>query len=59
MFIKLMKPVFASFRSNFGLICISYIDGSLYFGETYEDCEEATLAAAQILISVGLKIYPV
>ena len=58
-FTKLMKPVFATLRSDFGHICISYIDDSLYFGETYEDCEKATLAAAQLLISLGFTIHPV
>ena len=58
-FTKLMKPVFATLRCNFGRICISYIDESLYFGETYEDCDKATLAAAQMLISVGFMIHPI
>eukprot|EP00794_Sanderia_malayensis_P002379 gene2379-2742_t len=57
-FTKLMKPIFATLRSNFGHICISYIDDSLYFGETYEDCEKATLAAARMLISLGFTIHP-
>ena len=51
-FTKLMKPVFATLRSKFGYKCISYIDDSLYFGATFNECEQVTYTAAQFLTSV-------
>ena len=57
-FTKLMKPVFATLRSKFGYKCISYIDDSLYFGDTYNECEQVTFTAAQFLTSVGFTIHP-
>ena len=55
---KLMKPVFATLRSKFGYECISYIDDSLYFGDTYSECKQVTFTAAQFLTSVGFTIHP-
>ena len=57
-FIKLLKPFFSALRSRFGHTCLGYIDGSLYLGESYLECEEATLHAVQLFISLGFKINP-
>ena len=57
-FTKLMKPGFATLWSKFGYKCISYIDDSLYFGDTYNECEQVTFTAAQFLTSVGFTIHP-
>ena len=57
-FTKLMTPVVATLRNKFGYKYISYIDNSLYFGETYMNCEQITFAAARLLTSVGFATYP-
>ena len=57
-FTKLMKPFFTTLRSKFGYKYINYIDDSLYFGDTYKECEQITLTAAQLLTSVGFTIHP-
>ena len=57
-FTKLLKPFFSALRSQFGHTCLGYIDDSLYLGESYLECEEATFRTVQLLISLGFKIYP-
>ena len=58
-FTKLSKPFFSALRSQFGHTCLGYIDDSLYLGESYLECEEAsTLHAVQLFISLGFKIHP-
>ena len=57
-FTKLLKPFFSALRSQFGHTCLGYIDDSLYLGESCLECEEATLHAVQLFISLGFKIHP-
>ena len=57
-FTKILKPFFSALRSQFGHTCLGYIDDSLYLGESYLECEEATLHAVQLFISFGFKIHP-
>ena len=57
-FTKLLKPFFSPLRSQFGHTCLGYIDDSLYLRESHLECEEATLHAAQLFISLGFKIHP-
>ena len=59
-FTKVMKPVFASLRSQFGHTCLGYIDDSFYLEDSYMECELATstLRAVQLMISSGFKVHP-
>ena len=57
-FIKVLKPFFSALRSQFGHTCLGYIDDSFYLEESYLECEEATLRAVQLFISLGFKIHP-
>ena len=52
-FTKVMKPIFSNLRSTFGHICLSYIDDSLYIGNTVTECAEATLHAVQLITRLG------
>ena len=52
-FTKVMKPVFAYLRSQFGHTCLGYIDDSFYLENSYMECELATLRAVQLIISLG------
>ena len=45
-------------RSQFGHTCLGYIDDSFYLEDSYLECEEATLHAVQLFISLGFKIHP-
>ena len=56
-FTKVMKPVFAYLRSQFGHTCLGYIDDSFYLEDSYMECELATLRAVQLIISLGFKVY--
>jgi len=51
-FSKVMKPVFAYLRSQFGHTCLGYIDDSFYLEDSYMECELATLRAVQLIISL-------
>ena len=57
-FTNVLKPVFSYLRSQFGLTCLGYIDDSFYLEDSYTECEEATLRAIQLFISLGFKIHP-
>ena len=57
-FTKVMKPVFAYLRSQFGHTCLGYIDDSFYLEDSYTECELATLRAVQLIISLGFKVHP-
>ena len=57
-FTKNLKPFFSGLRSQFGHTCLGYIDDSLYLGESYLECEEATFRTVQLFISLGFKIHP-
>ena len=55
-FTKVMKPIFSNLRSTFGHICLSYIDDSLYIGNTATECAEATLHAVQLITRLGFNV---
>ena len=57
-FTKALKPVFAYLRGQCGISCASYIDDSLYLGDTYETCIMNTLTAVQLFISLGFQVHP-
>ena len=57
-FTKILKPFFSALRSQFGHTCLGYIDDSFYLEDSYLECEEATLHAVQLFISLGFKIHP-
>ena len=57
-FTKVLKPVFSCLRSQFGHTCLGYIDDSFYLEDSYTECEEATLRAIQLFVSLGFKIHP-
>ena len=57
-FSKVMKPVFAYLRSQFGHTCLGYIDDSFYLKDSYKECELATLHVLQLIISLGFKVHP-
>ena len=56
-FTKILKPVFSALRSQFGHTCLDYVDDSFYLEDSYLECEEATLHAVQLFISLGFKIH--
>ena len=55
-FTKVMKPIFSNLPSTFGHICLSYIDDSLYIGNTATECAEATLHAVQLITRFGFNV---
>ena len=59
-FTKVLKPVFSYLRSQLGHTCLGYIDDSfyIYLEDSYTECEEATLRAIQLFVSLGFKIHP-
>ena len=57
-FTNVLKPVFSYLRSQFGHTCLGYIDDSFYLEDSYTECEEATLRAIQLFVSLGFKIHP-
>ena len=57
-FTKVLKPVFSYLRSQFGHTCLGSIDDSFYLEDSYTECEEATLRAIQLFVSLGFKIHP-
>ena len=57
-FTKILKPFFSALRSQFGHTCLGYIDDLFYLEDSYLECEEATLHAVQLFISLGFKIHP-
>ena len=56
-FTNVLKPVFSYLRSQFGHTCLGYIDDSFYQEDGYTECEEATLHAIQLFVSLGFKIH--
>ena len=57
-FTKVLKPVFAYLRRQFGHTCLGYIDDSFYLEDSYKDCELATLHAVQLITNLGFKVHP-
>ena len=56
-FSKILKPFFSALRSQFGHTCLGYVYGS-YLEDSYLECEEATLHAVRLFISLGFTIPP-
>ena len=57
-FTKVMKPVFATLRSQFGHTCFGYIDDSFYTEGSHTECLQATLNAVKLIINLGFKDHP-
>ena len=55
-FTKVMKPIFSSLRSQFGHVCLNYMDDSLYIGRSALECAETTLHAIELFSKLGFKI---
>ncbi|XP_071956861.1 uncharacterized protein [Antedon mediterranea] len=56
-FTKLLKPVFSTLRSSFGISCLGYIDDSFYTDDTLAGCQEATLQATMLLTKLGFSVH--
>jgi len=56
-FTKILKPVFSAEKSQFGQTCLSCNDNLFYLEDSYLECEEATLLAGRLFISLGFKIH--
>ena len=57
-FTKVLKPVFATLRSQYGHNCLGYIDDSFNTEDSVEDCREATLHATQLFTRLGFVTHP-
>ena len=57
-FHKIAKTYFAYLRSQAGIACIGYVDGSLYLAHTYKECYSNTLTAVKLFTSLGFRINP-
>jgi hypothetical protein len=57
-FTKVMKPVFATLRSQLGHTCFGYIDDSFYTEGSHAECLQATLNAVKLIINLGFKVHP-
>ena len=57
-FTKILKPVFATLRTQFGNSCLGYIDDSYYTEDTLPLCQEATLHAVELFSRLGFVIHP-
>ena len=55
-FTKLMKPVYATFRSQ-GYLSTSFIDDSYLQGNTLEECTENVAKTVELLDSLGFIIH--
>lgn len=52
-FTRVLKSVFSTLRTLYGLNCLSYIDQSFHIEDSEEACLEATLHAAQLFTRLG------
>ena len=57
-FTKIMKPVFAHLRSEWGHCCLGYTDDSIYLEDTKHSAAAATLHATQLLTRLGFVPHP-
>ena len=57
-FTKVLKPVFAALRSQYGHNCSGYIDDSFYTKDTNETCQESTLHAVDLFTKLGFVGHP-
>ena len=55
-FAKLLKPVFHTLR-KMGYVSIIYVDDTLLYGDTYEECLKNVLATLEILQDLGFVIH--
>ena len=56
-FTKLLKPVFSSLRED-GYISVIYVDDSLLYGDTFEECMENIMVTLEYLQELGFIILP-
>ena len=57
-FTKVLKPVFATLRCQFGYSCLRYIDDSFCTEDAFHRCQEATLHAVELFIKLGFVVHP-
>ena len=57
-FTKVLKPVFANLRTQYGHNCLGYIDDSFYTQDTEEACRETTLHAVELFTRLGFVVHP-
>ena len=57
-FTKVLKPVFATLRSQYGHNCSGYIDDSFYTEDTNETCQASTLHAVELFTKLGFVVHP-
>ena len=57
-FTKVLKPVFATLRSQYGHHCTGYIDDSFYTEDTDDHCQDSTLHAVELLTKLGFVVHP-
>ena len=55
-FAKLLKPVFHTLR-KMGYVSIIYVDDTLLYGDTYEECMSNVLATLEMLQDLGFVIH--
>ena len=55
-FTKLMKPVFSCLRER-GYVSVIYVDDSLLYGDTFEECLENVIVTLQCLQELGFIIH--
>ena len=57
MFTKTLKPVFTALHKE-GHDIMGYLDGSILFGDTYDECKAAVLRAVNLFQSLGFQVHP-
>ena len=55
-FAKLLKPIFATLR-KLGYVSIIYVDDTLLYGDTFEECLRNVIATLDILQEMGFTIH--
>ena len=56
-FTKLLKPVFSELREQ-GYISVVYVDDSLLYGDTYQECMENIIVTLECLQELGFIVHP-
>ena len=56
LFTKILKPVFAALHKEDHDI-MGYLDHSILFGDTYDECKAAILRAANLFQSLGFQVH--
>ena len=57
LFTKILKPVFAALHKE-GHDIMGYLDGSVLFRDTYDECKAAVFRAVNLFQSLGFQVHP-